>query len=80
MEGRIIFLNLFQLTEAKAAKEANLKVVLLERPGNSPFSDDDRAEFTIASSFADISLETVALGKRKYQENVIEEAEVNENI
>lgn len=44
------------VAEAKAAKEAGLNVVVLDRPGNAELSEDDRKEFTVVSSFADIPL------------------------
>lgn len=67
-------------TEAKAAKSADLKVIVLERPGNAPLTEADRVEFTVATTFADISLDVVPTGavKRKLadEENVAE-PEVN---
>lgn len=45
--------------EAKAAKEAGLNVVVLDRPGNAELSEDDRKEFTVISSFTDLPLESV---------------------
>ncbi|KAF4519062.1 hypothetical protein B566_EDAN001652 [Ephemera danica] len=39
------------ITEAKAAKEAGLKVVILEREGNAPLVADDRAAFTVVATF-----------------------------
>lgn len=64
----------FVRTEAKAAKEAGLNVVVLERPGNAELSEDDRKEFTVVKSFADIPLESIvesangAGAKRKIDE------------
>ncbi|XP_055526472.1 enolase-phosphatase E1 isoform X2 [Wyeomyia smithii] len=62
------------IAEAKAAKEAGLNVVLLDRPGNAELSEDDRKEFTVISSFTDIPIEAVeeestnGAGKRKIDE------------
>ncbi|XP_058465775.1 enolase-phosphatase E1 [Malaya genurostris] len=61
------------IAEAKAAKEAGLNVVVLDRPGNAELSDDDRSAFTVISSFTDIPIEsaeetTNGAGKRKIDE------------
>lgn len=62
------------VAEAKAAKEAGLNVVVLDRPGNAELSEDDRKEFTVVKSFADIPLESIvesangAGAKRKIDE------------
>lgn len=62
------------VAEAKAAKEAGLNVIVLERPGNAELSEDDRKEFTVVKSFADIPLESIvesangAGAKRKIDE------------
>lgn len=47
------------VAEAKAAKEAGMNVVLLDRPGNAELSEDDRKEFTVVSSFSDLPFESV---------------------
>lgn len=47
------------VAEAKAAKEAGMNVVLLDRPGNAELSEDDRKEFTVVSSFSDLPFEPV---------------------
>lgn len=47
------------VAEAKAAKEAGLNVVVLDRPGNAELSEEDRKEFTVISSFTDLPLESV---------------------
>lgn len=67
--------------EAKAAKDAGLNVVLLDRPGNVKLSEEERKEFTVISTFSDLSFEvekkengdSVSNGKRKI-EDTIEEA------
>ncbi|XP_035774433.1 enolase-phosphatase E1-like [Anopheles albimanus] len=63
--------------EAKAAKEAGLNVVLLERPGNAELSEDDRKEFAVIKTFSDLSFETATEengaslnGKRKIDETI----------
>lgn len=51
-----------------------MNVVVLERPGNAELSEDDRKEFTVVKSFADIPLESIvesangAGAKRKIDE------------
>lgn len=65
--------------EAKAAKEAGLNVVLLDRPGNVELSEEERKEFTVITTFSDLSFEQVPKeenggvvanggGKRKIEE------------
>lgn len=67
------------VAEAKAAKEAGLNVVVLDRPGNAELSEDDRKEFTVISSFADIPFESVesanGAGKRKIEETTAQDDE-----
>lgn len=53
------------VAEAKAAKEAGLNVVLLDRPGNAELSEDDRKEFPVISSFSDLPLESVVSTESK---------------
>ncbi|XP_059478256.1 enolase-phosphatase E1 [Neocloeon triangulifer] len=48
--GEILFFT-DVVKEAEAAKEAGLAVVLLEREGNSPLSDEDKTKYTVISSF-----------------------------
>ncbi|XP_052902084.1 enolase-phosphatase E1-like [Anopheles moucheti] len=72
--------------EAKAAKDAGLNVVLLDRPGNVKLSDEERKEFTVISSFSDLSFEavkkengdTVSNGAKRKIEDTIEEANQTE--
>ncbi|XP_058169198.1 enolase-phosphatase E1-like [Anopheles ziemanni] len=61
--------------EAKAAKEAGLHVVLLERPGNSELSEEERKEFPVISTFSDLTFAeakeengSAQNGKRKIEE------------
>lgn len=62
--------------EAKAAKEAGLNVVLLDRPGNSELSEEERKDFPVIATFSDLSFaaETkeenggATNGKRKIEE------------
>lgn len=51
--------------EATAAMKADINVVLLDRPGNAPFTVEHRTEFSVVTSFDDINLDGVKLGKRK---------------
>lgn len=37
--------------------------MLVERPGNAPLSEEERLEYTVVQTFADVSLETAL--KRK---------------
>ncbi|XP_053657694.1 enolase-phosphatase E1-like [Anopheles marshallii] len=68
--------------EAAAAKDAGLNVVLLDRPGNVKLSDEERKEFTVISTFSDLSFEagkkengdTVSNGAKRKIEDTIEEA------
>lgn len=53
------------VAEAKAAKEAGLNVVVLDRPGNAELSEDDRKEFTVVSSFADIPLKPAVVAEKE---------------
>lgn len=71
--------NIFETcAEAKAAKAAELQVIVLDRPGNAPLSDADRTEFKVVTSFADIVVDGAASsGKRKLaDEDVATEPEV----
>lgn len=43
--------------EARAAREAGVRVVLVDRPGNAPLSAEERAEYTVVQTFADVQLE-----------------------
>lgn len=73
----VIDLNYFDLlfTEAKAAKAADLNVVILNRPGNAALSTDDQALFTVVTSFETISLEIPSNKRKLVDENI--EIEVN---
>lgn len=64
------------VAEAKAAKEAGLNVVVLDRPGNAELSEEDRKEFTVISSFTDLPLESV---KSTETENGAEKEKVTES-
>lgn len=57
------------VAEAKAAKEAGLNVVVLDRPGNAELSEDDRKEFTVVKSFADIPLASVVAEEKESSES-----------
>lgn len=65
------------LTEAEAAKEAGLNVVILSRPGNAELTDDDKAAYPVVESFADIPLETVGGTKRKIDDVTPETPQVS---
>lgn len=42
------------INEARAAKEVDIKTILLVRPGNEPLTDEDKLEFKFVSTFAEI--------------------------
>lgn len=46
-------------TEAKAAKEAGVNVVVVMRPGNAALTDEDKANFPLISSFEQITFPAV---------------------
>ncbi|GAB0086132.1 Enolase-phosphatase E1 [Sergentomyia squamirostris] len=56
--------------EAKAARDAGVNVVILERPGNAALTDEEKKEYRIIDSFELLPLEEVTTGKRKIQEEV----------
>ncbi|XP_044745633.1 enolase-phosphatase E1-like isoform X2 [Coccinella septempunctata] len=60
----ILFLT-DDVKEAEAAKSADVNVVLVEREGNAPISEESRTNFTVVSSFAEVSAEKM---KRKIVE------------
>lgn len=62
------------VAEAKAAKEAGLNVVVLDRPGNAELSEDDRKEFTVVSSFADIPLKPAVVAEKEEEKEKTAEA------
>lgn len=64
------------VAEAKAAKDAGLNVVVLDRPGNAELSEEDRKEFTVISSFTDLPIESV---KSTETENGAEKETVTES-
>lgn len=51
--------------EAKAAKEAGLNVVLLDRPGNVELSEEERKEFTVITTFSDLAFAQEAVPKEE---------------
>lgn len=46
----------FVITEAKAAEEAGANVVVVVRPGNMELTDDERAHYTLVTSFNQLEL------------------------
>ncbi|XP_058055461.1 enolase-phosphatase E1 [Anopheles bellator] len=63
------------IAEAKAAKEAGVNVVLLDRPGNAELSEEDRKEFPVITTFSELSFKKIneengssATAKRKIDE------------
>ncbi|KAF2146054.1 uncharacterized protein K452DRAFT_294664 [Aplosporella prunicola CBS 121167] len=53
--GTILFLS-DNVKEVKAALEAGMKSLVIDRPGNEPLSEEDRAILPVYTSFADIAL------------------------
>lgn len=51
----------------------------MDRPGNATLSDIDRTEYTVATTFADITLDVATnAGKRKLEDDeVVADPEVN---
>lgn len=58
---------LLTITEAEAAKSAGMNVVLLNRPGNAPFTNEDKESFKLIDNFDVLKFDSVAL-KRKIEE------------
>lgn len=46
----------FVLTEAKAAEEAGVNVVVVVRPGNMELTDEERAHYSLITSFSQLEL------------------------
>lgn len=63
----------FLKTEAEAAKEAGLNVVLVSRPGNEELTDEDKAKYPVVESFDKVPLETVGGVKRKLDDVAAEQ-------
>ena len=42
--------------EVRAAIEAGMQAVVVDRPGNAPLSEDDQEEFEIVESFEQLEL------------------------
>lgn len=68
------------VAEAKAAKEAGLNVVVLDRPGNAELSEDDRKEFTVVSSFADIPLKPAVVAEKEEEKEAAATAEAEATV
>ena len=64
--------NIFAFLEAKAARQANMQVIILDRSGNSQLTDEERNEFEVLTSFENIDLDSFCL-KRKADDNLTEE-------
>lgn len=44
------------LSEAEAARDAGMQVVLLNRPGNAPLTDDDKTAFSFVDTFDNLKI------------------------
>lgn len=62
--------------EAKAAQDAGMNVVIVVRPGNAALTDEEKKEFAVIETFETLPLEEVTTGKRKIQEEEVEEKQV----
>lgn len=51
----ILFLS-DNVKETRAAKEAGFQVLVVDRPGNAPLSEDDSKEFQVVESLEEIKL------------------------
>jgi hypothetical protein len=48
-----------------------MHTIILDRPGNASLSDDEKKDYVVVKSFADIPFETIVSGvKRKIVETV----------
>merc|ERR1711976_1092161 len=56
-------------SDAKAAADAGMKAILVEREGNAPLSEEDKANFETISSFSDLISSTEVPSKRTELEN-----------
>jgi hypothetical protein len=65
---KFISYNSLTVTEAEAAKEAGLRVILMEREGNEPLVEDIRSAFTIMKVFPTEVPEESASKKAKLEE------------
>jgi len=66
--------------EADAAKEAGMPVVVMAREGNAPLTEDDKAKFTVLTSFEvkETEEEEVPAKKQKMDEEAKEDKPVEE--
>jgi hypothetical protein len=55
-----------------------MHAIILERPGNASLSDDEKNDYVIVKSFAEIPFETIISGvKRKIVETIVTEQVMN---
>lgn len=59
-------MNVFVFPEAKAAKTAKFEVAIIKREGNAEIPEDTLKEYTVLSSFKDVTAENSS--KRKVEE------------
>ena len=48
-----------QATEVRAAREAGMAALVVDRPGNAPLSEQDRTELDVVTSFDDVKLQAL---------------------
>lgn len=53
---RVVFLS-DNVNEIRAAKDAGMKAIVVERPGNAPLSDRDRAQLDVVQSLEEIEFD-----------------------
>ncbi|KAF1353310.1 HAD-like domain-containing protein [Delphinella strobiligena] len=61
--GRILFLS-DNVKEVKAALEAGMKSIVVDRPGNAPLSEEERKSYKVVESLHDISLSIAQIDSR----------------
>ncbi|KAL1306494.1 hypothetical protein AAFC00_005189 [Neodothiora populina] len=61
--GGILFLS-DNVKEVKAATEAGMKAIVVDRPGNAPLSEEDRKTYKVVDSLYDISLSIAQIDSR----------------
>jgi len=61
--NRILFLS-DNVKEVQAALEAGMKSIVVDRPGNAPLTEDDKATYKVVNSLHDISLSIAQIDSR----------------
>ncbi|KAI5240775.1 2,3-diketo-5-methylthio-1-phosphopentane phosphatase [Aureobasidium subglaciale] len=53
--------------EVKAAIEAGMQAVVVDRPGNAPLSDEDKTQYKVVTSLRDVSLSAAQIDYRFFK-------------